>query len=129
MQLVLVNQNEELQKQLINPYSKTWLDEKYKYAHRAYSTALTFASSGWDYEQYAVMCGNDIIGFIDVSITAAIHTASISLAINFTDDLYTIGLAFQKLIEKLFRRNFNKNRWRGVDGNPILKSYQKIAEK
>lgn len=127
--LILVNQNKELQRQLTLLYSKTWLDEKYKYVHQPYFGGLVFDPNDCGREeQYAVMRDDNIIGYIVVSVTTLLHTASISLAINFTDDTMAMGSAFHKLIRKLFSRNFNKISWGAVDGNPIIKSYQNIAE-
>jgi len=129
MELILINQNEDLKKKVTLAYSKTWMNPKYKFFHQTFYSPIRFDENGYDYEQYAVIKGEELIGFIDVSITQALYVASVGQAINFTDDIVSMGVALKQLIEMLFSRNFNKISWRGIDGNPIIPSYRKIAEK
>lgn len=129
--LRLVNTDLEMQQRLELLSSRTWHKEKYKYVHSDTYQPLYFPDPKSNCSStlcYAVVKNDnpdDIVGYVQVTVQA--NNFWISCAINFTDDIWTMGEALHDLIAVAIHDQYHKIAVSVMLDNPAEPHYASLA--
>jgi hypothetical protein len=124
---IALKYTDELKKLYIN----TWYNEKYKYYnYRSFYELPKFEESTWDGDDFVSLNKEGkIIGAIGYSINRPTESVYGLGILNFTDDP-TFGKDVLQVIQDIFEKfNFRKLSFCVVIGNPIEKTYDRLAAK
>lgn len=127
--LKLINGDSEIQSKIQDLWRATWLNPKFKFIHCNYWEPIVFEENTWIKEHYAVMNGENIVGYFEVCISRITNSATIDKAVNFTDDVVVMGKAFYDLLRILIYRSYHKVEWYVIQGNPISKTYHRLCSR
>lgn len=112
----------------------TWYDEKYMFYH-ASTERTEFEMSTGAYgngRQFASVRNKDgkteVIGLISYTVDTEVSRARHFGAINFTDDIYTMGRDISQAVDDIFCKfNLNSLEWFCITGNPVERSYDRLV--
>lgn len=124
---IALKYKDELNKLYIN----TWYNEKYKYYnYRSFYELPKFDESTWDGHDFVSLNKKgEIIGAIGYSINRPTESVCGLGILNFTDDP-AFGKDVLQAIQDIFEKfNFRKLSFCVVIGNPIEKTYDRLAAK
>lgn len=129
--LRLVNTDSEMQNKLEALSRRSWRKEKYKWVFGNSYTRTYFPTDDNNAtECWAVVKDNNpdqIVGYIKIDILQ--NNFWISCAVNYTNDIVTMGNALYDLISVAIAHRYHKLVWSVIDGNPIHPSYKKMCSK
>ena len=118
--------------ELQNLFLDTFHKEKYKFYHyNSYYEVFNLKEDTWNAHEFVSLDKDGkVIGFISYEINrVATSTCGLGI-INFSDNKLTFGRDVMQAIKDIFEKyNFNKLSFCVVVGNPIEKTYDKLAVK
>lgn len=122
--------------ELNKKYMMTWSDPRYKYYSYNYHEEINIDSSDYSIKQYVSVdpATNEVIGYISYSWDMPIRRAYGLGLINFKlDDPVASQIFIADFITQLHRmfceESTNVLLWNCIDGNPLKRSYDKLAPK
>lgn len=129
--LRLVNTDSEMQNKLESLSRQSWRKDKYKWVFgNSYTRTYFPADDTTATECWAVVKDRNpdhIIGYVKVNILH--NNFWISCAVNYSDDVITMGNALYDLVAIAINHHYHKIVWSVIDDNPIHHSYQKMCAK
>jgi RimJ/RimL family protein N-acetyltransferase len=121
-----MNHKDELQKL----FRETYHNPKYKYYNGSYHEDRDYGSSTWSHHDFASIHDGKVIGFIGYMVDREVRGVYNFGIINFSDKKAVFGIDVLQIFDDIFYKfNFTRAEWRVNCGNPIERSYDKLAER
>lgn len=108
-----------------------WFNDKYKYFNSGtYYGGIQIDDNTWNKHQFVSVLNDEVIGYIEYSISREDNNVHSLGIINFSDNKITFGKDLGKALKDIFEKyKFRKLNFSVVIGNPIEKSYDKMIKK
>lgn len=108
-----------------------WFNDKYKYWNcGVYYGSLQIDENTWCKHQFVSVLNDEVIGYIEYSISREENNVHSLNIINFSDNKVVFGKDLKQAIRDIFEKyHFRKLSFNVIIGNPIEKSYDKMIEK
>ena len=108
-----------------------WFSDKYKYFNSGtYYGAIQIDENTWDRHQFVSVLNDNVIGYIEYSISREENRVHSLAIINYTDNKIAFGRDLAHALKDIFEKyKFRKLNFGVGVGNPIEKSYDRMVKK